>query len=173
MDGFAVRSDDINAGNVELEIVETIIAGGVPTQTVRAGQAARIMTGAPMPAGADAVVMIEKTDFSEGKKSVTIELEKLEPSHHAMDRGQNFCEGQTIYPEGHRVRAQDVGLLAEVGAASCVVYQQPSVAVLPTGNELVPCQSKPGQGQIRNSNCLLYTSPSPRDATLSRMPSSA
>jgi molybdopterin molybdotransferase len=151
MDGFAVRSDEIKQ-DCKLSVIETVIAGGVPTKTVEAGQATRIMTGAPMPEGADAVVMIELTNFDEAAGQVTIQVDQIKPGHHAMDRGTNFQKGATIFEQGHRVRALDIGLLAEVGAANCLVYRRPRVAVLPTGNELVDCGVMPSDGQIRNSN---------------------
>lgn len=152
MDGFAVRSADINGGVKELNVVESIIAGGTPTKSVGAGEAARIMTGAPMPEGADAVVMVELTTLDESAMKVTIDLEQIAAGHHCMDRGENFEQGQAVFPGGHLIRGLDVGLLAEVGAATCCVLRKPTVAVLPTGNELVACDQFPSEGQIRNSN---------------------
>lgn len=151
MDGFAVRSKDIRPG-AEFEIVETIIAGAVPTKDLAENQVARIMTGAPLPQAADAVVMVELSMPGETGSTVRFKIDSLKAEHHILRKGANFCKGQTLFPAGHQVRPSDIGLLAEVGVASALVSATPSVAVLPTGNELVDCNQVPGPGQIRNSN---------------------
>jgi molybdopterin molybdotransferase len=158
MDGFAVRSDDINSGTNRLKVCETVIAGGVPSRAIQSGEATRIMTGAPVPDGSDAVVMVEQTSVESDSTGdqiqewVTIELESLASEKHLLRRGANFQKEQTIIETGHLIRPTDVGLLAEVGAATVTVGSHPSVAVLPTGNELVDHSATPASGQIRNSN---------------------
>lgn len=154
MDGFAVRSADVAAGLKRLEVVEVVIAGDWPTRTVETGTATKIMTGAPLPEGADAVVMVEQTEpySSEGKNWVTLNVDSVAPEKHVLRCGVNFKKGQSVLPQGHLVRATDIGLLAEVGADSISARAKPTVAVLPTGNELVDCATTPGRGQIRNSN---------------------
>jgi len=154
MDGFAVRSEDVAAGNKRLKIVETIIAGDWPTEKLQSGQAAQIMTGAPIPEGADAVVMVEQTDVEEleGDRFVVLNLDSIAPEKHVLRKGVNFQLGQSVFVKGHVVRPTDVGLLAEVGAHQIETARVPTVAVLPTGNELVECSTIPDQGQIRNSN---------------------
>ena len=152
MDGFAVRAADINAGKRQLQIIETVTAGDSPTQTLASGQATRIMTGAPVPDGADAIVMIECCHYKEGAASVSIDMESIEPGKHLMEAAANFAAGDEIFANARRVRPLDVGLLAEVGAAELSVFRQPTVAVLPTGNELVPPDQMPSEAQIRNSN---------------------
>jgi len=159
MDGFAVVSSDIRDGITSFRVLETIVAGTMPTQTVISGTTSRIMTGAPMPEGADAVVMVELSNIGYNDPTpdeVTLQwkgpVEQFTTGKHAMQRAQNFAKGQTIFPAGHRIRAVDVGLLAEVGASQVEVSQKPTVAVLPTGDELVDCGSMPGDSQIRNSN---------------------
>jgi molybdopterin molybdotransferase len=152
MDGFAVRAEDISASAAQLTVVETILAGQSPTRDIRRGEAARIMTGAPMPVGADCVVMIENTVPSEDLASVRINVTGLKPGHHTMKRGTTMMVGQTVLPTGHKIRPHDIGLLAEAGAASVSVFRQPSIAVLATGDELVTASQKPGPSQIRNSN---------------------
>ena len=152
MDGFAVRSADIVRDGVELNVVETVVAGDVPTRLVESGQATRIMTGAPMPAGADAVVMVELTEYSEEDQTVRIMLPELAPRKHTAEQGSNFRCGEILFSSGRRVRPIDVGLLAEIGAAQLDVVRQPRVAILPTGDELVDCEQLPDAGQIRNSN---------------------
>lgn len=162
MDGYAVRSQDINSGLIQLRIVETIYAGSWPQRPVVTGEAARIMTGAPLPSGADAVVMVEQTEIlvpNESDKSrsgddgvVQINVQHLESGKHVAHRADNFGKGQIIFPTGHRIRPWDVGLLAEVGASSIVTRRQPNVSLLATGSELVDCHLIPQRGQIRNSN---------------------
>lgn len=154
MDGFAVRSDDVGSGIRKFEVVETIAAGSWPEKTITTGAAARIMTGAPMPPGADAVVMIEQTKLeqSEGKTFVTIDVRDLPVGHFTMAKANNFCKGQVLFQAGHTVAPTHVGLLAEAGASMIAVVRRPTVAVLPTGDEIVDCSAKPGAAQIRNSN---------------------
>ena len=159
MDGFAVASRDIRDGVTDFRVLETIVAGTMPTQTITSGTTSRIMTGAPMPPGADAVVMVELSNIGYNDPTpdeVTLNwngpVEKFTAGKHAMNRAQNFAKDQVIFPAGHTIRAVDVGLLAEVGAANVDVSRMPSVAVLPTGDELVDCRLLPGDSQIRNSN---------------------
>ena len=150
MDGFAIRASDWQPG-VEFEIGETIIAGAVPTAPLGSLQAARIMTGAPLPVGADAVVMVELAEVK-NEQTVTFQIESIAAEKHILRTGANFAAEQRLFKAGHRVRPSDVGLLAEVGVSQARVGGLPTVAVLPTGDELVPCDQTPGPGQIRNSN---------------------
>ncbi len=159
MDGFAVNSADIRSGITQFRVLETIAAGTMPSHTVTSGTTSRIMTGAPMPDGADAVVMVELSSIGYSAPTpdeVTLTwdgpLEKFLSGKHMMEHGQNFARGQAIFPIGHRIRAVDIGLLAEVGASWVEVRRQPTVAVLPTGDELVDCSCQPADSQIRNSN---------------------
>jgi molybdopterin molybdotransferase len=152
MDGFAVRASDINSGISTLDVIETVTAGDAPTKVVAAGQATRIMTGAPVPVGADAIVMIEMCEFDDASNQVMINLDSIQAGKHLMEAGANFAAGDLIFPEGKQVRALDVGLLAEVGASEIVVSKSPTIAVLPTGDELVPACESPQGPQIRNSN---------------------
>ena len=154
MDGFAVRSEDVNSGNRTLEIIETIQAGAVPQNTVERGCASRIMTGAPLPEGADAVVMIELTSETEvdGQACVEVNVDSLAPGQHWIAKSTNIRKGQSVFSVGHRIQATDIGLLAETGAADIQVSRSPRIAVLPTGDELVTCDEVPQDGQIRNSN---------------------
>jgi len=154
MDGYAVMSQDIADGRREFEVVETIAAGAWPRKELTTGCAARIMTGAPMPPGADAVVMIEQTESKEvdGRSRVTLQVEELKAGKHMMPKASNISVGETVFSTGHQIRPTDIGLLAETGAAAIQVFGNPEIAVLPTGDELVRCDEKPNQGLIRNSN---------------------
>lgn len=158
MDGFAVRAEDI-IPNARLQMLETIIAGDVPTLEVTAGACSRIMTGAPLPTGADSVVMVEQTTMSEvdGNSVIQFEIESLEKGKHVMQKAASFGQGERIFAAGHQIRPLDIGLLAEVGAAQVNVVLPIQTAVLPTGNELVVADKTPEPGQIRNSNGPMLT----------------
>ncbi len=156
MDGFAVRAADIAAGITEFRVLETIIAGGLPTSEVTEGTTSRIMTGAPLPEGADAVVMIEMSNLEYSDptpETVILNVDgNFTAGKHQMQRAGNFASGDLIFEANHRIRPVDIGLLAEVGASEIMVVAQPSIAVLPTGDELVDCSRTPAASQIRNSN---------------------
>jgi molybdopterin molybdotransferase len=153
MDGFAVRAADITPG-CQLRIVETITAGDLPQQTIYPGTAARIMTGAPLPTGADTVVMVEKTrvEHSDGSEHVTFEIDQIAAGQHTMQVGASFAKGTTIFEPPRLIGPLDIGLLAEVGKTWIEVRRRPTCGILPTGNELVEPHRVPAAGQIRNSN---------------------
>ena len=157
MDGYAVRAADLHAGQLELDVIETIVAGSCPQISLRPGTAARIMTGAPLPPGADTVVMVEQTEIVSDTDRVKFHVTDLKAGQHTMRRADNYHSGDVLFKKGHRVRPADIGLLAEVGQSEVSVYRQPRVAVLPTGNELVDVQQIPGPAQIRNSNGPMLT----------------
>ncbi|MGC1275336.1 MAG: gephyrin-like molybdotransferase Glp [Planctomycetaceae bacterium] len=149
MDGFAVRgSDTANAGTM-LSVIEAVTAGQVPSLEVGAGQATRIMTGAPLPAGADTVVPIERT--TPGEDRVRIDV-AFAAGKNILYQGESMQTGERVLAAGHGLRPQDLGVLAELGIASVPVRRRPRVAILATGDELVPPDREPGPGQIRNSN---------------------
>ncbi len=163
VDGYAVRAADVNrlaSGRatepVELVVVEEVTAGAVPEIELTSGQATRIMTGAPLPAGADAVVMVEETHWQEEDGTplgvVRIDREQVEVGQHIMPRATAMRQGQQVLSAGCTLRDVEIGLLAEVGCADVMVVPRPRVAVLPTGNELVDPTVVPTAGKIRNSN---------------------
>lgn len=149
MDGFAVRGEDVTEAGTTLRVRESVMAGQVPTLEVGPGQATRIMTGAPMPAGADTVVPIERTTPS--ADSVQIDV-AFTAGKNILYRGESMQTGERVFAAGHVLRPQDLGVLAELGMASVPVCRRPRVAILATGDELVPPDETPGPGQIRNSN---------------------
>jgi len=138
MDGYAVRSSDLDdasdARPAVLRVVETVAAGHFPSMTVGPGEATRIMTGAPLPAGTDAVVRVEDTDG--GLLRVTVRSTR-DSRRNVRPRGEDLHAGDTVVPAGTPIGAAQIGVLASVGAASVDVYRQPRVAFLGSGDELV------------------------------------
>jgi molybdopterin molybdotransferase len=150
MDGYAVRSADLPGGRGALAVIEEVTAGRTPRHAVGAGQATRIMTGAPIPPGADAVVMVERTRAEGGR--VVIEDHPPRPGQNVMPRGREMRCGETVLAAGSVLRPQEFGLLATVGRTGARVHPAPRVAVLSTGDEVVEAGERPGPGQIRNGN---------------------
>ena len=134
MDGFAVRSADLTTGSAELAVVEDIKAGDMPIKTVRAGQCARIMTGAPVPQGADAVVRVEDSEtLADGR------VRFIKPARSGMDirlRGEGMRNGDVVLAAGTEITPGVAGVLATVKCAQFRVCRRPRVAILSTGNEL-------------------------------------
>jgi molybdopterin molybdotransferase len=145
MDGYAVRSADPGP----LKVIEEIPAGKVPSKKLGKGTCSKIMTGAPVPEGADAVQQVEKTT-REGDR-VTL-LAPVKPGQNIAARASDLRAGDLVLPAGHRIRPCDIGALAASGNLHVSTYIKPRCAVVATGDELVPPSRKPGAGQIRNSN---------------------
>lgn len=145
-DGYALRAADVPG---ELHIIGEVRAGEVFRGSVSAGGAVEIMTGAPLPEGADAVVMIEHTERSG---------DRVKTGHSVMP-GENFAaqgtearQGSTVLPMGRRLGFAEIALLATVGRECATVYRKPRVAIVPTGDEIVEAGRRPERHQIRNSN---------------------
>jgi molybdopterin molybdotransferase len=151
MDGYAVRSADLAGGRGDLAVVEEVMAGQTPRLPVGEGQATRIMTGAAIPAGADTVVMVERTrSTADGR--VHMDDPTLQAGRNIVTRGREMRRGDVVLRSGAVLRPQEIGLLATLGRATAVVIPSPRVAVLSTGDEVVEPAQTPGPGQIRNSN---------------------
>src|SRR3989441_1379982 len=133
MDGYAVRGDDVAAAPVELRVVGEIAAGGFPDRAIAPGEAMRIMTGAPMPDGADTVVRVEDTDNASDIVTITAATPKGISIRQA---GEDLKAGETILTAGTVLRAAEIGLLASVGRAKVSVRKRPRVAVFSTGDEI-------------------------------------
>ena len=153
MDGYAVRSTDL-ADSVErrFRIVEEITAGRLPTLPVLENEATRIMTGAPLPSGADAVVMVERSRM-EGNDVVL--HGPVRPGLNRLTRGREMKAGELLLDRGTLLDASKLGLIASAGRSEVLAIPRPTVAVVPTGDELVPISQIPQPGQIRNSNGLM------------------
>lgn len=156
MDGVAVRSADLRSGQKALKIVEQVTAGRVPTRAVKTGEATQIMTGAPLPEGADCVVPVEQAEFnSDG--GVSLSAVGVRPGTNVMPRGTALKVGDRVLAAGRVLEPQHLGALAELGRHEIRARRRPRVAVLATGDELVPVSTVPGPGQIRNSNESMLT----------------
>jgi molybdenum cofactor synthesis domain-containing protein len=160
MDGFAVRADDTAGAPVTLAVIDTVAAGAAPTIPVGPGQAVRIMTGAPLPEGADAVVMVERTTSHDGGRSVEIEV-AVTPGTATRRAGDDVEPGDVVVEAGTVLTPGHLGVLASVGVAEVWVYPRVRVGVISTGDELVVGPGPLQPGQIRDSNrptlCALVT----------------
>src|SRR5579875_1137894 len=151
-DGFAVRSEDVRGAPTSLTLDGEVRAGEHFDARIEAGHCVAIMTGAPLPAGTDAVTMIEHAHVKEGK----VEIEQpVKPFENVVRKGSEAKGGRRILPRGRRLRAGEIGLLASVGKGSVAVYSRPRVAIIPTGDEVVPVDCKPEWFQVRNSNSAM------------------
>ena len=158
MDGYAVRSGDRQS---ERQVLEEIAAGAVPHLPVTPGTASRIMTGAPLPDGADAVVPLEQTELVD---ATTVHLLQADPpfGQHVLRLGTALRAGDVVLHEGAILRPIEIAILAEIGRVIVTARPRPRVAILPTGNELVAVGEKPINGQIRNSNGPMLTAAATR-----------
>jgi len=161
MDGFAVIAGDTSAagikGPVYLSVIGEVAAGYTSSLTITGGKAVRIMTGAPLPAGADAVVQFENTDETERKRD-NKPLDKIgicEPAARGLNvrlKGEDIRAGQVVLKKGCTLYPADIGVLASLGQAQATVIRRPVISVLSTGDELCPAGQPLGPGQIYDSN---------------------
>jgi molybdenum cofactor synthesis domain-containing protein len=151
MDGYAVRAADTLSLPARLRVAGEAAAGRGWHETLRAGEAVRIMTGAPVPAGADSVQQVEVT--SEDDEGRQVEISKsTEPGQFIIRRASEIERGEKVLGSGEEINAAHMAVLASFGYARVRVASRPQVAVLATGTELVPVNEAPGQDQIRDSN---------------------
>lgn len=151
MDGYAVRSEDVSEAPVRLRVVGEAAAGSGWRGVMRAGEAVRIMTGAPLPEGADSVQQVEVTREVEGGAVVEVERATA-PGQFYVPRASEIEKGETVLRAGEEVTAARMAALASFGCAEVLVGQRPRVSILATGSELVPVEREPGPDQIRDSN---------------------
>ena len=145
-DGFAVRAADVPG---DLRVIGEVRAGELYSGEVTAGEAVEIMTGAPLPEGADAVVMVEHTERSGNRVQVS---RSLKVGENFNPQGIEAKHGSTVLTAGRRLGFAEIALLAMVGRECVAVYRRPRVAILPTGDEIVEAGQAPEAFQIRNSN---------------------
>ncbi len=159
MDGFAIRAVDSHsaAAEVSLSVIADIPAGSAPTVTLAQGQSARIMTGAQIPRGADAVIAVEDTDFhsrnagSAAPQTITF-IKNINAGENIRLRGADVHTGDVVLQKGRKIKAQDLGLLAMLGIANVNVHKKPRVALLSSGDELMDVDSPLTAGKIHDSN---------------------
>jgi molybdopterin molybdotransferase len=161
MDGFAVRAEDVEDATSEaprsLRVIADIPAGKHPTISLETGQTARIMTGAEVPAGANAVVPVEETDFND-RDAGTPPPEEVrifnaaKPGWNIRPRGMDILSGQLVLHKGRLLKPQELGLLAMLGIANVLVFRRPRVALFSSGDELLPLDAALEEGKIRDSN---------------------
>ncbi len=155
MDGYAVRWEDVKVASpkrpVFLKIVEEIPAGHLPKHTIKKGEAARIMTGAPLPPGADMIVPQEETSANEDQKCVNI-LSPGEKGDYVRTKGMDVASGKHLMSPGTTLRPAHIGMLASMGKSLVTVHCKPKVAILATGNELADLDDVLLPEKILNSN---------------------
>lgn len=153
MDGYAVRVDDVEGASKEnpavLKVIESLPAGYISENRLNPGEAIKIMTGAPMPNGADAVVMAEYTEKDGGKVRI---FKRPEKGDHIRRAGEDVKDGQLVIKKGQLIRPSEIGMLASMARSIVSVYQRPRVAILATGDELVDLDEEICGAKIINSN---------------------
>lgn len=154
VDGYAVRAEDVGAASpghpAALALVGEVLMGRAAPRSVGRGETLRIPTGGMLPSGADAVVMLEDVDVRDGR---TIAVNRsARAGDNVIRRAEDVSRGEVAVHQGVRLRPQDVGLLAAIGVVEVEVYLHPRVAILATGDEIVPSDRRPAAGQVRDVN---------------------
>jgi molybdopterin molybdotransferase len=163
MDGYAVRSEDTRGAGQEtpktLKVIDTVIAGGISKKEVTPGTAIRIMTGAPVPRGADSVIQFEDTDDEKNRDASSNRspdrvnlFAETRPGQNIRLAGEDIAKGKQVLRKGTIIRPAEIGLMASIGHSRVNVIRRPVVAVLSTGNELVEIDEKLSEGKIYDSN---------------------
>ncbi len=175
MDGFAVRAEDVEGARedqpVILTVVEDIPAGRRPTRKLGINQTARIMTGAPLPEGANAVVPVEETDqYNSGSRTESLllpaEIEvrrSVSEGDYIRWVGEDVTSGEVVLQPNSRLRPQDLGLLAMLGISKISVFRRPRIVILSTGDELIPVEESLQPGKIHDSNAYTLSALISRD----------
>jgi len=151
MDGYAVRSGDTSAAPVELAVIGVLAAGAAPALSLEPGTAIQIMTGAPIPPGADGIAIVERTEPGSKQGTVRV-LDRVSPGEYIRRAGSDLRLGDLAAGEGTVIGPAHVSLLASVDAQTVTVHPRPRVGVVSTGDELADVSSPLGPGQIRDSN---------------------
>ncbi|MEE3367780.1 MAG: gephyrin-like molybdotransferase Glp [Planctomycetota bacterium] len=171
MDGYAVRSEDTLGATpynrLPLRVVGQALPGVAFSEKVVSGQAVRIMTGAPLPAGADAVLPVERIEVDGDR---ILAQDSVVRQKHVGVRGEDVRSGDSVLPRGRCLRPQDVGVLSSIGQAEVDVIRSPRVRIIVTGNELLPAGSLPSEHRISDANGPMLTSLVTRDGGLPEHP---
>ena len=162
MDGYAVRAADTSPARSLAVVGESLPARPFAGE-VKPGEAVRILTGAPLPAGADAVLMAERASLEAGR---VLAREPVAPGKHVVRVGEDVAKGSAVLAAGRILRPQDVGLLASIGAAEVTAVRRPRVAILVTGNELLPPGAAPDGFKIVDSNSPMLAALAARDGAV-------
>ncbi len=153
VDGFGVRTDDTRGASksvpIQLTCVGEVPAGSAPVRGLGPGECMRVMTGAPIPPGADAMVMVEDTEITGNRVQISLEAGE---GDHIRRAASDIRKGQRVLPRGTLIGPAEIALLATIGQPNVSVIRTPRVAVISTGDEIVDIHEKPGPGKIRNSN---------------------
>ena len=164
MDGYALRGEEtFGAGPynpLELQVVGLSLPGKPYQASLARGQAVRIMTGAPVPVGADAVLPAESAEEIAGRLRLT---DAVPPGRHVGRRGEDIQAGSVVFEVGRRLRPQDVGILASLGLSPISLVRRPTVTIIVTGDELLPCGAKPEGFRIVDSNSVMLEALAIRD----------
>ncbi|HXX38392.1 MAG TPA: gephyrin-like molybdotransferase Glp [bacterium] len=154
VDGYAVRAQDVStareAAPVQLVLVGEVLMGEAASVIVAPGTAAQVPTGGMIPPGADAVVMLEDVEVRDDRRVAA--RRQVRPGDNILRRAEDVRAGDVALRPGTRLRPQDVGLLAAIGVTDVEVFARPLVAIVATGDEIVPPSSRPGSGQVRDAN---------------------
>jgi len=154
MDGYAIRAEDSFGATDSLpsylKIVGEIKMGVKPELKINPGKAVKISTGGMLPEGANAVMMLE---YTEQIDDTTIEVRRsISPWENVVREDEDLKTGEIILRKGHRLRPQDIGVLAGIGKTNIKIYRKPKIAIISTGNEIIPAEGEPRIGQIRDIN---------------------
>jgi len=167
VDGYAIRAADTfgasEATPIYLEVLGEVMMGSgkvidisgrqIPRATLPNNAAICIPTGGMLPDSADGVVMVEYTQPCQGEKGNVIEVTRaVAPSENVIQRGEDIRKGESLFPKGHQLRPQDIGILAGLGMTTVAVFRRPSVAILSTGPEVCPVDTVPEKGKVRDIN---------------------
>ena len=163
MDGYAIIKSDVEKANdkniVYLKVIEEIPAGSMPELTLSSGQASRIMTGAPIPSGSNAVVPFEDTTELENTDKNSIEIKiKVENNENIRKKSEDIKEGDVIINKGSIITSATIGMLASIGLSKVSVIRKPVIGILSTGDELIEPGEKNQLGKIYNSNTYTLSS---------------
>jgi len=174
MDGYAVRADAIEGAasynQVPLRVVGDAMPGTPFTRTIAPGEAVRIMTGAPIPAGSDAVLPAEWVDADPQAPDRVVALSPVSPGRNIGRRGEDITRGTALLDAGRILRPQDLGVISSIGQASVDVVRRPRVRLVITGNELLPAGSTPRDFQITDANGPMLAALAERDGAIVEFP---